>query len=57
MPPSTRATLKAPARRYHPPLIISDEEIDLAVDILGKAIADAAAGKVSDEAVAPYAGW
>ncbi|WP_319496893.1 aminotransferase class III-fold pyridoxal phosphate-dependent enzyme [uncultured Cohaesibacter sp.] len=40
-----------------PPLIINDEEIDLAVDILGKAIADAASGKVSDEAVAPYAGW
>ena len=40
-----------------PPLIISDEEVDMALDILARAIADAAAGMVSDEAVAPFAGW
>lgn len=40
-----------------PPLVISDEEVDHAVDLLGSAIADAAAGKVADETVAPYAGW
>lgn len=40
-----------------PPLTISDGEVDAAVDILDRAIADAAAGKVSDAAVAPYAGW
>jgi 4-aminobutyrate aminotransferase len=40
-----------------PPLVITDVEIDRAVDILGEAIADAAAGAVSDEEVAPYAGW
>lgn len=40
-----------------PPLVISDDEVDRAVDLLGSAIADAAAGKVADETVAPYAGW
>lgn len=40
-----------------PPLIINDEEVDIAVDILGRAIGDAVAGKVSDEAVAAFAGW
>lgn len=40
-----------------PPLVISDDEVDRAVDILGTAIADAAGGKVADETVAPYAGW
>jgi 4-aminobutyrate aminotransferase len=40
-----------------PPLVISDDEVDQAVDLLGCAIADAAAGKVADETIAPYAGW
>jgi 4-aminobutyrate aminotransferase len=40
-----------------PPLIITDGEIDRAVDIIDQAISDAIAGKVSDEEVAPYAGW
>jgi 4-aminobutyrate aminotransferase len=40
-----------------PPLVISDDEVDLAVDLLGSAIEDAAMGKVADEVVAPYAGW
>jgi 4-aminobutyrate aminotransferase len=40
-----------------PPLIISDEEVDRAVDILGRAIDDAAAGKVPADVVAAYAGW
>jgi 4-aminobutyrate aminotransferase len=40
-----------------PPLVISDGEVDLAVDLIGTAIADAAAGKVGDEQIAPYAGW
>jgi 4-aminobutyrate aminotransferase len=40
-----------------PPLVITDDEVDLAVDLIGTAIADAAAGKVSDEQIAPYAGW
>ena len=38
-----------------PPLTISDAEIDLAVQILAQAIAEA--DMVSDEEVAPYAGW
>jgi 4-aminobutyrate aminotransferase len=40
-----------------PPLIISDIEINQAVEILGAAIVDAAAGKVTDATVAEFAGW
>ncbi len=40
-----------------PPLVITDEEVDRGVEILVTAIRDAAAGRVSDELVAPYAGW
>jgi 4-aminobutyrate aminotransferase len=40
-----------------PPLIITDDEVDQAVDILGRAIVDAGSGVVPDEAVADYAGW
>jgi 4-aminobutyrate aminotransferase len=40
-----------------PPLILSRDEIDEGVGILDQAIADVLAGKVSDETVAPYAGW
>ena len=40
-----------------PPLVITDDEVDQAVSILGDAIKDAVAGKVSDETVAPFAGW
>jgi 4-aminobutyrate aminotransferase len=38
-----------------PPLTISDAEIDLAVEILAQAVEEADA--VTDEEVAPYAGW
>lgn len=40
-----------------PPLVITDNEVDLAVDILTQSIREAAAGQVSDDLVAPYAGW
>jgi 4-aminobutyrate aminotransferase len=40
-----------------PPLVIDDHEVDLAVEILGSAIADTAAGRVPHELVAPFAGW
>jgi 4-aminobutyrate aminotransferase len=40
-----------------PPLILSREEIDEGVAILDQAIADVLAGRVSDEAVAAFAGW
>ncbi|MFS0897301.1 aspartate aminotransferase family protein [Mycolicibacterium litorale] len=40
-----------------PPLILTDAEAVRAAEILGAAIADAAAGKVDDEEVAKYAGW
>ena len=40
-----------------PPLILTREEIDEGVDILRQAVVDVLNGKVSDEAVAPYAGW
>jgi 4-aminobutyrate aminotransferase len=40
-----------------PPLIVSREDIDEGVAILDQAIGDVAAGRVSDEAVAAFAGW
>lgn len=40
-----------------PPLILSREEIDEGISILDQAIEDVLAGKVSDEAVAQFAGW
>jgi 4-aminobutyrate aminotransferase len=40
-----------------PPLVITDEEVDRGVEVLVAAITDAAAGRVRDELVAPYAGW
>jgi 4-aminobutyrate aminotransferase len=40
-----------------PPLVLTDTEVARAVDILGAAIADAAAGRVDAEEVAKYAGW
>ena len=40
-----------------PPLVLTEDEASRAVDILGAAIADAAAGKVNAEEVARYAGW
>ncbi|MET0699254.1 MAG: aspartate aminotransferase family protein [Mycobacterium sp.] len=40
-----------------PPLVLTEDEASQAVEILGAAIADAAAGKVNAEEVARYAGW
>lgn len=40
-----------------PPLVITDDEVDRAVEIVGQAIADAARGVVTDDEVAAYAGW
>lgn len=40
-----------------PPLILTEAEAVRAAEILGQAIADAAAGKVDAEEVARYAGW
>lgn len=40
-----------------PPLILSEAEAVRAAEILGAAIADAAAGRVDAEEVARYAGW
>ncbi len=40
-----------------PPLILTWDEIDRGVSILARAIDDVAAGRVSDEAVAAFAGW
>jgi 4-aminobutyrate aminotransferase len=40
-----------------PPLVITDDEVDRAVELLAQGIEDAAAGKVSDAQVAPFAGW
>ena len=40
-----------------PPMVITDEEVDRAVEVLGQAISDASAGLVEDARVAAYAGW
>ncbi|MBO0678443.1 aspartate aminotransferase family protein [Mycolicibacterium sp. S2-37] len=40
-----------------PPLVLTETEAARAAEILGAAIADAAAGRVDDEEVAKYAGW
>lgn len=40
-----------------PPLVLTKAEADEAADTIGQAIADAAAGKVSDETVRAFAGW
>jgi 4-aminobutyrate aminotransferase len=40
-----------------PPLVLTESEAGRAVEILGAAIADAAAGRVNAEEVARYAGW
>ncbi|MGV0744007.1 aspartate aminotransferase family protein [Mycolicibacterium sp. XJ870] len=40
-----------------PPLVLTEDEALRAVEIIGSAIADAAAGKVDAEEVARYAGW
>lgn len=40
-----------------PPLVLTEAEAGRAVEILGAAIDDAAAGKVNAEEVARYAGW
>ena len=40
-----------------PPLVLTETEADRAVEILGAAITDAAAGKVDAEEVSRYAGW
>jgi len=40
-----------------PPLIISDGEIDQAIDIVNRAIRDAVAGRIEGPAVNQFAGW
>jgi 4-aminobutyrate aminotransferase len=40
-----------------PPLVLTQAQIDEGVAILDQSIADVLAGKVSDEVIAPYAGW
>jgi 4-aminobutyrate aminotransferase len=40
-----------------PPLILTEQECDLGLQILDQALADVAAGRVSDEALAEYVGW
>ena len=40
-----------------PPLVITDDEIDRAVAIIGHAIDDAVAGKVPQDVISAYSGW
>lgn len=43
--------------RIQPPLVITMEEIDRAVDILDACVSDYEAGKISDEALTTVMGW
>ena len=40
-----------------PPLVISESEVGIALDILGAAISDVEKGAVADERLAGYSGW
>lgn len=40
-----------------PPLIISDGQVQQAIEILDRALSDAEAGRVDQESVAAYSGW
>jgi 4-aminobutyrate aminotransferase len=40
-----------------PPLVISKQQIDQAVEVIDQAICDVMDGKVTDDDVAPYSGW
>jgi len=40
-----------------PPLVVTPAEVDRALELFDQALADVAAGRVTDEMVAPYPGW
>jgi 4-aminobutyrate aminotransferase len=40
-----------------PPLVIDNDEVDRAVELLARGIGEAAAGRVPDERIAEFAGW
>jgi len=42
---------------FTPPLVITQKQAETAIEIIDQAIGDALEGKVSDEKIAPYAGW
>ncbi|GLI01800.1 aspartate aminotransferase family protein [Phytohabitans aurantiacus] len=40
-----------------PPLILTEEEVDLAVEVIDAALSDVEAGKVPESVIGPYKGW
>lgn len=49
--------LRGNVLEFTPPLILSESEADAGVAILDQALTDVSAGRVSDDAVAPYMMW
>lgn len=43
--------------RFVPPLVISDQEVHRALEVVGEALSDAVSGKVTDGEVAQFTGW
>jgi len=50
-------TLNQSVLRFQPPLVIEEDDLDLALDVIEAAIADISAGKIPDSAIQDFTGW